>query len=99
MPMELSSLVRKSGDQVSCSLNDDVAILNLDSALYFGLEGVGAEIWQALSEPRRVSELCGFVAEGFEVEKAQCQTDVLAFLSELEEAGLVEIVQPSASER
>jgi hypothetical protein len=38
MPIELSTVVKKSKEQVSCSLNDEVAILNLKSALYFGLD-------------------------------------------------------------
>jgi len=92
MPIELSTVVRRSRDQVSCSLNDEVAMLNLKSALYFGLDEVGAWIWQELKEPRSAIELCDAVLDRFEVDKAQCQAHVLEFVTELEKAGLVELM-------
>jgi hypothetical protein len=88
--------VKKSKDQVSCSLNDEVAILNLERALYFGLDEVGAFVWQALSEPQQVSELCKAVFDRFEVDEVQCNADMLELLTELDEAGLIELVPSDA---
>ena len=42
--LEPSTVVRKSPAQVSCVLNEEVAVLNVEKALYFGLQGVGAHI-------------------------------------------------------
>jgi Coenzyme PQQ synthesis protein D (PqqD) len=92
MPIELSTVVKQSKHQVSCNLNDEVAILNLKSTLYFGLDEVGAYIWQALSEPRAVSELCKAVLDRFDVDEARCRTDVIEFLTKLGEAGLIDFV-------
>lgn len=90
MPIELSTTVKQSKDQVSCDLNEEAAILNLKSTLYFGLNEVGAYIWQLLSEPRAVSEVCKAVIERFDVDEARCHTDVFGFLAELDQAGLIE---------
>jgi hypothetical protein len=92
MAIELSTVVKQSKHQVSCNLNDEVAILNLKSTLYFGLDEVGAYIWQALSEPRAVSELCKAVLGRFDVDEARCHTDVLEFLTKLDQVGLIEFV-------
>jgi hypothetical protein len=97
MPIELSTIVRRSKSQVSCTLNDEVAILNLESTLYFGLNEVGSFIWQALSEPKRVGELCEAVLDCFEIDAALCRTDVIRLLTELEEAGLIEIIPSQAA--
>lgn len=97
MPIELCTIVKKSKDQVSCNLNDEVAILNLKSALYFGLDEVGAVIWEALSEPKSVSELCGTVLDRFEVDERQCSTDIIGFLAHLKKSGLVEFVPSHTS--
>ena len=35
MPIELSTIVMQSKDQVSCNLDDEVAILNLQSTAVF----------------------------------------------------------------
>ena len=85
-------MVKQSTKLVSCNLNGEIAILNLTSALYFGLDEIGACIWEAMAEPRKVSELCERVLERFNVEEEQCQADVVEFVGKLDEAGLLEIV-------
>jgi hypothetical protein len=89
--LEASTILKKSEQQVSCNLNDEVAILDLKGALYFGLNDVGAHIWQFLDEPRSVDRICGAVVEQFDVEPAACQADVLRFLAGMQEAGLIEV--------
>jgi Coenzyme PQQ synthesis protein D (PqqD) len=96
VPIELSTLVKQAEHQVSCNLNDEVVILNLESTMYFGLDEVGACIWQALSEPRVVSELCKAVLDQFDVVEARCNNDVIEFLTKLDEAGLIKS-EPSGS--
>jgi hypothetical protein len=92
MPMGLSTIVKQSKHQVSCCLDDEVAILNLESAMYFGLDEVGAYIWQALNEPRAMSEICSMILDKFEVDNVACKADVFNFLTKLEKAGLVELL-------
>jgi hypothetical protein len=92
MRIKLSTMVKQSIQQVSCNLNGEIAILNLKSTLYFGLDEVGACIWEATAEPRKVSELCERVLQRFNVGEQQCQADVIEFVGRLDEAGLLEIV-------
>jgi hypothetical protein len=91
MPMSPSTIVKQSKDQASCCLNDEVAILNLQSTMYYGLDEVGAYIWQALNEPRPVSEICIMVLESFEVDPERCRMDIFNFITKLEKEGLVEL--------
>ena len=37
--IDASTVFKKSASQVSCQINDEVAILDLERSLYFGLEG------------------------------------------------------------
>lgn len=88
----LSTIIRRSASQVSCGLNDEVAILNLSTARYFGIDSVGAFVWQELQEPRSVAALCEAVAGHFEVTGATCEGDVVKFVTALHEAKLVELL-------
>jgi hypothetical protein len=90
MPIRLSTIVRQSKDQIFCNLNEEFAILSLKSTLYYGLDEIGGCIWQALSEPRSAAEICRTVRERFEVDEGQYQIEILEFLTELQEAGLIE---------
>jgi hypothetical protein len=88
-----TTILRQASRQVSCTLNDEVAVLNLDQAVYYGLEGVGGRIWQALAEPRSVAELCAIVLAEFDVSRAECEADVVRFLEHLQDIGLIEPVE------
>ncbi|HTR85274.1 MAG TPA: PqqD family protein [Reyranella sp.] len=90
---DASTVVRRSAQQISCNLNEEIAILDLGKSVYFGLEGVGAHIWGALEEPRSVAELCASVVDHFDVTAEACRADVMTFLTSLEEAGLIEAVE------
>jgi len=90
--MNSSTIVKQSKHQVSSCLDDEVAILNLESGMYFGLDEVGAFIWQALNESRAMGEICSMILDKFEVDNVTCQADVFSFLTKLEKAGLVELL-------
>jgi hypothetical protein len=83
---------RRSAQQVSCKIDGEVAILHLDRALYFGLQGAGADIWDALEQPRSVGQLRDQLVEKFDVSSEQCESDVVEILTNLEKEGLVETV-------
>jgi hypothetical protein len=90
--LDPATVVKKTADQVSCVLDAEVAILNVERAQYFGLQGVAAHIWDALQEPRSVREICDGVIDQFEVPSDVCRADVSRFIISLRDAGLVEIV-------
>lgn len=90
MTVDLSVYLRQATDQVSCVLDDEVVILHLESSLYFGVDRVGACIWEALNEPTRVGDICRIVSSRFDVGEEECRPDVLAFLDKLASAGLIQ---------
>jgi hypothetical protein len=90
---EPSTVFRRARRQVSCDLNGEAAILHLDQSVYFGLSGVGAEVWMALEQPRSLAELSRRVCAVFDVDAARGEADLMKFLSELQAAGLVERVE------
>jgi len=89
--LDASSVVRRSMAQVSCNLDEEVAVLNLEKSLYFSLSGVGAHVWELLEEPRSVDAICESVAGHFDITAEACRGDVLKFLGDLREAGLIKL--------
>lgn len=83
---------KKSAQQVSCKIDGEIAILHLDRAIYFGLQGAGGEIWDALEQPRSVGELRDMLVAEYDVSPQQCETDVVEILGLLVKEGLVEAV-------
>lgn len=91
-PIGLDSRVRPTRDQVSTGVEEDVVILSLEDSVYYGLNEVGARIWSLMSEPRFVSEIVDTVLVEYEVDREDCEADVLAIIRDLLARGLVEVV-------
>ncbi len=89
--IDLNSVVIAAADQVSCDLQGEAAILNLKTGVYYGLDDVGASVWRMLDGPRRVDELIDALLGEYEVDREECQRDVIALLGELAVRGLIEI--------
>jgi hypothetical protein len=85
------SVVVAAKDQVSCDLAGEAAILNIKSGVYYGLDPVGARIWNLMQEPRKVSEIQNAITEEYDVEPEQCSRDLAGLLEKLLAEGLIEV--------
>jgi hypothetical protein len=77
-------------DQISCNLSGEAVILNLRTGVYFGLNPVGARVWELLQQPRTVSELRDLIVSEFDVDALRCEHDLQALVEELASRGLVQ---------
>jgi hypothetical protein len=66
-------------DQVSTNLDDEAVILNLKDGVYYGLNPMGARIWDLIQESRTVVEIRNMILEEYEVEPERCEQDLLQF--------------------
>lgn len=91
VPLSAHSIVVASPEQVSCPLGDESAILNLKNTVYYGLNSVGARVWELLRQPRSVGEIRDALLEEYEVEGERCERDLLDLLEKMRSEGLVEV--------
>ena len=80
-----------SDRQVSTNADGESVILNFDEGVYYGLDEVGARVWELVQQPTTVAEIVEQLAAEYEVEAGRCERDVEDLLSELTDAGLVAI--------
>jgi len=78
-------------DQVSCDMAGEAAILNLTRGVYYGLNPIGARIWNLIQELKTLGVIDETILRAYEVNTERCEADVRAWLSQLAEQGLVEI--------
>ena len=86
-----TSVVAASSDQISCDLGGEAAILHLTSGVYFGLDAVGASVWQLIQEPRTVREIQAALLEEYDVDTTRCEADLYNLLRDFAAAGLVQV--------
>ncbi|MEP7359502.1 MAG: PqqD family protein [Anaerolineales bacterium] len=85
------TIIAAAADQASVDLDDEAAILNLKTGIYFGLNDVGAWIWRLIQEPHSVADIRAAVLAEFEVDAETCQSDLQALLRDLEQNQLIEV--------
>ncbi len=70
-------------------VGDETVLLDLESGIYFGLDGVGKRIWESIADGQSLGQAAAAIATEFEVEETQAQADLIAFASDLVERGLL----------
>jgi len=91
MAIPSSSVIVPGQDVVSCDLDGDAVLLDLETSRYFKLNRVGARIWEVLGEGVSVGDVRRSVMESFDVDPDRCTRDVDNLLAALRSAGLIKI--------
>jgi hypothetical protein len=87
--MKLSDTVKIPTQVMARQVGDETVILDLASGTYFGLDPVGARIWQLIGEGKTLAEICATMLEEYEVGREHLETDILRLTGQLLERGLV----------
>lgn len=86
----------RSGDQVSCDLEGETAILQLSSGVYYGLDAIGTRIWTLLDRPSTLCDLVDRIVAEYDVHPTRCESDLIALLDALDAHGLLAITSARA---
>ena len=90
--ISLDTSVVASKEQASADLGGEAAVLNLKNGIYYGLNPVGARIWNIIQTPRTVREVRDTLIDEYDVDSDRCERDLVALLEQLVEHDLVDIV-------
>jgi hypothetical protein len=87
--MNLDTTLSIPPQVMSRLVDDETVLLDLESGMYFGLDGVGKRIWESISEGNSLSDTAAIIAAEFEVDKERAQADLITFVSYLLARGLL----------
>jgi hypothetical protein len=88
-----SSVVKAVDHQTATEVDGENVILDLEEGIYYGLNPVGARIWEQIQEPARVGDVVTSIADEYDVSHDQCFEDVAALLRDLEKENLITVKQ------
>ena len=83
-----SKIIRRN-ELESAQVDDEMAMADIDTGKYYGLNDIATAIWNNLETKITVEELCKRLCEDYEVAAEQCSDDVLFFLRELKTRNLI----------
>lgn len=87
--MKLTDRVRVPQEVLARQVGGETVMLDLAKGAYFGLDPVGARMWQLLAEGKTLVEVCDAIVEEYEVSRDAVERDLLALLDDLKAHGLI----------
>ena len=70
-------------------VGEETVLLNLESGIYFGLDGVGKFIWDSVSDGKSLAETVDSIVAEYKIGEDQATKDVVDFTATLVERGLL----------
>ena len=89
--MNLADKVTIPAQVMARQVGEETVILDLASGTYFGLDPVGARIWQLLSEGKTQAEVCESMLGEYEVSQEEIERDLSNVLDAVVEKGLIKL--------
>ena len=87
--MDLNLNIALSETVFAQEVDGEMVLLDMDSENYFSLDEVGCAIWQAMQENQSLQSVYDVMLDSYEVETEKLKTDLLNFVGELKEVGLI----------
>jgi hypothetical protein len=89
--IDLQSVVVVTKQQLASSIGGETVILGLETGRYYGVDSVGARVWQIIQEPSRVADIRDAIVAEYDVDPGVCETDLLALLGQMAAGKLIEV--------
>jgi len=75
---------------LSRDLDGETVLLNLDTGIYFGLDAVGTDMWQAIRATKALGEAVEAMCDQYAADQTQVQDDLLRLANEMLRKGLLQ---------
>ena len=85
-----TSRITPKDSVIHAFVGGEAVLLDVESGLYFGLDEVGARIWQLLVAGASEESIVDQLLEEYDVERSRLRADVTGFLTVLVAKGLTE---------
>ncbi|MFC1451960.1 PqqD family peptide modification chaperone [Verrucomicrobiota bacterium] len=96
--IDVAAVVVQVEELVSSSLIDgEIVVTSIDAGSYYALDPVASRIWKLIAKPVAVAEICDIIVTEYDVERTQCERDVIEHLNRLTDYGLVRTVHETAT--
>ena len=92
----IDSILVRDRTLPAAELDGRIVVMSVEAGTYVSFNGVASEIWQMLSEPRRIGDIFDNLSQNHDVDAATLSRDVLPFLQRLIERRLARQIDRNA---
>ena len=76
-------------DVIASNMGQEKVMLSIANGKYYNLGEIGGDIWDLLKEPKSTNQLITELVKVYDIEQAQCEHQVLAFIKQLLDENLI----------
>lgn len=81
--MNMTDKVNIPAQVMARQVGDETVILDLASGTYFGLDPIGARIWQLMGDGKSLSEILDIMLDEYDVTREAMEHDLIKLAEEL----------------
>ena len=93
--MNLSRKVIVPSQVLARDVGEETVILDLATGTYFGLNPVGARMWQLMADGKTLAETCDTIEAEYQAARPEIEQDLAKLVDELAARGLISLGLPS----
>jgi hypothetical protein len=91
LAIEKTQTIVQSKGFIASSMDGEKVMMSIESGKYYNLGRVGGRIWELVEAPVSVEGLIGGLMKEYEIDREQCEQQVMAFLKQMVEEQLVQV--------
>ena len=95
--LNLKCIVQRDPDVIAAEADRDLVMVSIANGLYYGVSDVAREIWEAIEQPKKISDLIDDLTKAYNIDRAKCEQETLSFLEDLRSEGLLQVSDAPAS--
>jgi hypothetical protein len=89
MQIQPQTILTKSPDALTSPVKDGLAMMDVQSGNYYGLDDIETKTWALIDSQRTLGEICDLLIETYDVSREQCWEDVSKWVGQLAKNKLV----------
>lgn len=87
----LNDTVAQSKGNIVSDMGGEKVMLSVDKGKYYNLGEMGGVIWDMIEKPISINQLVTVLISEYEVERSECEKQVMSFIELLLEEALIEV--------
>ena len=89
--LTLSSIIQRDPEIIAAEADQDLIMVNVATGHYYGVSDVAREIWDAIEQPKRISDLVDDLTAIYHIGSSTCEEQTVFFLQALLDEGLLQV--------
>jgi len=91
VPLSMSTTVTHADGVIDGEMDSEVVLMSVANGEYYALDPVASRLWKLVATPQRVGDLCRTLHGQYEAPLDVITADVLGFVGDLTQRGLLRI--------